>query len=78
VAGLLFGQFGNGGLGQGAGDRDGAEAPLCCRNRPTVTDPAINVNTMKANPMLRRKPMSAVSFCAGCKSMVFLWSVLPC
>jgi hypothetical protein len=39
-----------------------AEALVCCRMRPMVMEPAMAVKTMNANPMLRKNPMSAISF----------------
>jgi hypothetical protein len=48
-------------------------ALVCCTMRPTVMDPAISVKTMKANPILRKNPMSVTSFwVAGAFMMVSL------
>ena len=47
-----------------------AEVSFCFRIKLTVMDPAIAVNRMKANPMLRKNPMSAVSFCGDGKGML--------
>jgi hypothetical protein len=51
----------------------GAVALVCWTIRPTVMDPAMAVKTMKANPMLRKNPMSVTSFwVAGAFMMVSL------